>query len=241
VLIFIRCQVSVASIGFDVTEFFPPNKTKPEKEKPMKLDKVLTPVTNGQFAIQRESTIRPWEYLYVYNGQVCWYGMSEVPFPVIWDATLFNATDWKSVIPSDADKLKPNNLHWCPVRSRDEPKVKSRVPAGTQYRRDWYDIVERTCVYCGSAHPDEFMTAVNSGAKLESTDKDYKVYLVQQRPWSMRKFYFAHLSMEQRAEFIQLLNGNAVSFSPNNRFTVLPFFAKYREPGSSRPLDLTLL
>lgn len=35
----------------------------------------------------------------------------------------------------------------------------------------------RTCSYCGSMHPDEFMAAVEAGARVTPTDKNYKVYI----------------------------------------------------------------
>lgn len=88
----------------------------------------------------------------------------------------------------------------------------------------------RACSYCGSLHPDDFMAAVRDGlAELGPTDKSYKVYVVIQSilytPRQYRlvdgvetdikeyapapahlKFYFQHLNVDQRREFVDLYN-----------------------------------
>lgn len=107
----------------------------------------------------------------------------------------------------------------------------------------------RTCTYCGSLHPDDFMAVVSNGsAKLGPTDKTYKVYVeipsVTHQPttttWKngkkitrkvglrtpkMLKFYFQHLEEDQRREFVDLINTSALKIGYPGHFYVLPFFA----------------
>lgn len=77
------------------------------------------------------------------------------------------------------------------------------------------------CSYCGSQHPDAFMRDVEEGAALTPTDKAYKVYGKDHQ-----KFYFEHLSVEQRTKFIELLNAGKVNLGMLGRFFVTPFFMK---------------
>jgi len=81
----------------------------------------------------------------------------------------------------------------------------------------WRD--DNTCSYCGSMNPDEFMFKVKEGAKLTPADKDYKVYID-----GYNKFYFEHLSKEQKLEFIILLNTNKLQIEYPGYFYVLPYF-----------------
>lgn len=101
----------------------------------------------------------------------------------------------------------------CP--RRDE--IDQRAEAGTpdHWRSD------RTCSYCGSLHPDDFMRRVSAGETIGTTTKTYKAYL--DAPWA--KFYFQHLSVEQRQEFVRLLNAKVINtdFSWNPP----PFFVSY--------------
>lgn len=67
------------------------------------------------------------------------------------------------------------------------------------------------CSYCGSLHPDEFMELVRTGAaELGPTDKNYKVYISGANAGDGGKFYFQHLSKEQRREFVDLYNERPV-------------------------------
>jgi hypothetical protein len=70
-------------------------------------------------------------------------------------------------------------------------------------------------------HPDDFMAAVKVGAKLVPTDKSYKVYVCRPKQPQM-KFYFTHLNVGQREEFVQLYN--AQSLIIHGGFYVMPFF-----------------
>jgi len=63
----------------------------------------------------------------------------------------------------------------------------------------------RSC--CGSIHPDDFMTLARSGeAEIGPTDKRYKAYVEGGEFRNPRKFYFQHLDMAQREEFVRLYN-----------------------------------
>jgi hypothetical protein len=79
------------------------------------------------------------------------------------------------------------------------------------------------CSYCGSVKPDEFIAYLKEGGELGVTDKNYKAYLGRS---DGGKFYYQHLSVEQRHDFIDLLNEKKVNFGYPGFFTVLPYFTK---------------
>lgn len=74
------------------------------------------------------------------------------------------------------------------------------------------------CSYCGSVSGDDFMTFVRDGHSVQGTDKSYKAYVPKGE--QNGKFYFQHLSEEQRVEFVELFNAGRVSHD----LYVLPFF-----------------
>jgi len=78
----------------------------------------------------------------------------------------------------------------------------------------------KTCSYCGSLSPDEFLRRIEAGHELGPTDKNYKVYL--NHPWG--KFYFQHLSVEQKQKFVDLINTKKLNIGYPGHFYVLPFF-----------------
>lgn len=125
------------------------------------------------------------------------------------------------------------------------------VPANGMYDR--FTDQDDCCTYCGSLNPDEFMARLEAGnVKIVPTDKDYKVYVqnyggdeftqttrTDSNPWagygnpihnwqisviSQKKFYFQHLSQEQRQRFVELLNEKKIVFAEPGRFYVKPFF-----------------
>lgn len=112
-----------------------------------------------------------------------------------------------------------------------------------------------SCSYCGSLHPDTFMDWARRGAILEPTSKSYKVYVEcpDENPrygetktkkiangtmttvyGRTAKFYFQHLTVEQRREFVDLLNDGTLQFRKIDlggverefRFNPLPFFMR---------------
>jgi hypothetical protein len=115
------------------------------------------------------------------------------------------------------------------------------------------------CSYCGSLNPDVFMARLEAGTiELGPTDKNYKVYVENRggEPFATvhrqcppgqhcdgpdvcdhwvreerghAKFYFEHLSEEQRRRFIELLNERKPVIGYPGHFYVLPFFCR-RDP-----------
>jgi hypothetical protein len=82
------------------------------------------------------------------------------------------------------------------------------------------------CSYCGSVPPAEFMDAVRSGVQVGPTDKSYKAYLGSE----MRKFYYQHLSDQQRQEFVDLHNARTIAWGEPGYPYVLPFFMRTDVP-----------
>ncbi len=91
-----------------------------------------------------------------------------------------------------------------------------RDDGGESEWRYWGDDDVLTCSYCGSLHPDAFMEEVRAGTPVGATDKSYKAYmdtLTTREPVRMNhaaKFYYQHLSSEQRQEFVRLFNERVV-------------------------------
>lgn len=79
-----------------------------------------------------------------------------------------------------------------------------------------------TCSYCGSMSGEDFMNAVKDNADITPTDKNYKAYVTYKE--NRGKFYFQHLSNDQRIEFIKLLNDKKVNIGYPGYFYNLPFF-----------------
>lgn len=113
----------------------------------------------------------------------------------------------------------------CP-RREEAPHLASMFPGPDRYRRRGGLVGQkRACSYCGSMPPDAFMAALREGAEIEPTDKSYKAYLTT-ASGERGKFYYQHLSEEQRHEFLALLNERPRRFAIGypGHFYVLPFF-----------------
>lgn len=85
------------------------------------------------------------------------------------------------------------------------------------------------CSYCGAIHPDVFMENVRAGWEVGPTDKSYKAYLRAPDGAKEHKFYYQHLSEDQRREFIALYNDKTMKIGVPGHFYVTPFFANYQE------------
>lgn len=141
--------------------------------------------------------------------------------------------------------------HQCP-RKRENPMLglSPLLDGEDTWRAD------DTCSYCGSLNPDTLMARVEAGdVQLVPTDKSYKVYVrnnggegFQQTyrncpqdakckgpnectHWVTRnidetKFYFQHLSEDQRKRFVDLLNDSKLHLAAPGYFYVMPFFCK---------------
>lgn len=87
----------------------------------------------------------------------------------------------------------------------------------------------RHCNFCGSMHPDDFMKLVEDGYAIGPTDKSYKAYVhdAGDHPEGgsyVGKFYFQHLTIDQRVEFVEKLNAKTINISYPGHFYVRPFF-----------------
>lgn len=103
---------------------------------------------------------------------------------------------------------------------------------GSQKREENLDdfYSDGTCTFCGSINPDTFMKAVRAGQQITPTDKNYKAYLsIPGR--SFTKFYFQHLSEDQKHEFVELYN-NQTMLIEDGGFYVLPYFVKLVPDGA---------
>jgi hypothetical protein len=80
----------------------------------------------------------------------------------------------------------------------------------------------RWCRYCGSMHPDDFFRAIEEGAEITGTDKNYKVYVSDNR-----KFYFEHFDTAAQQRFIDLYNAKKLNLEPQFGLYVAPFFMRF--------------
>lgn len=84
------------------------------------------------------------------------------------------------------------------------------------------------CTFCGSLPPDTFMDWIRRGGVVHGTDKSYKAYIEPPAGESggEAKFYYKHLSPEQREEFIELFNSKQMKLTESGLY-VLPFFCSW--------------
>lgn len=120
---------------------------------------------------------------------------------------------------------------------------------------DKYRDSDHSCTFCGSLDPDVLMARLEAGdVELGPTDKSYKVYVRNlggekfkqsyrgsncpggEDPtkwvWTTReqdetKFYFQHLSREQKLRFIELLNERKLRLGYPGHFYTRPFFISF--------------
>lgn len=113
---------------------------------------------------------------------------------------------------------------------------------------------DRSCSYCGSMHPDDFMARLEAGdVEITPTDKNYKAYLVNKggedfkqtyrdcpkdakctgpddcthyvtREIDQHKFYFQHLSEDQMRRMVDLVNEKKLHFQYPGYFYRMPYF-----------------
>lgn len=88
----------------------------------------------------------------------------------------------------------------------------------------------RTCTYCGSLAPDEFVADLRAGHLIVATTKNYKAYIVDPATRRRCKFYFEHLTAEQRTEIVDMLNAGALCFEGGFAWNPLPFFIDRKLP-----------
>ena len=127
--------------------------------------------------------------------------------------------------------------HTCPRRAEDRPgPFTGEEDDYIQYEHSHTGILnygESQCTYCGSVSGDRFMLLVeNSNVILGPTDKSYKVYFDPVNPpdpddtssFRHGKFYFQHLTVEQKRRFVEMLNNRDLLIGVPGHFYVLPFF-----------------
>lgn len=102
------------------------------------------------------------------------------------------------------------------------------------------------CSFCGSLHPGKFLELIARGWSVGPTDKNYKAYLHQVftgpertavpgeplpvlEQFRQSKFYYMHLSEEQRQQFIGLYNDGVMRIGDPGYFYVLPYFMRLAE------------
>lgn len=117
----------------------------------------------------------------------------------------------------------------CPRRAEDgTEREDSPFTFAGRYKDEWQvrgDDRPHQCSYCGSVRPDYFLEQLKQGIELGVTDKAYKAYLhISDTGQPPVKFYYQHLSMQQRHEMVAMLNARQVNYGYPGGFTVLPFF-----------------
>lgn len=78
--------------------------------------------------------------------------------------------------------------------------------------------------HCGSMHAEDFLKALEAGAMLIGTDKNYKVYVRNADDQS--KFYFNHLDEAGQWRFIEMFNEKRMNIEPTFGLYVTPYFAR---------------
>ncbi len=92
-----------------------------------------------------------------------------------------------------------------------------RPPDGSHWREDG------TCSYCGSISSETFLKAVEDGQEVIPTDKSYKAY-VRLPDKEQSKFYFQHLTPEERSKFAMLWLDKKFNLAWPGHFYTLPYF-----------------
>lgn len=113
---------------------------------------------------------------------------------------------------------------FCPRRI-ENPVADQTFPGEDQYDN------EETCSFCGSLSPELFMARLEAGdVILEPTDKCYKAYLRNDggEPFKSPtgKFYYQHLSEDQKTRFVELYNEKKMKLATPGYFYVAPYFCK---------------
>lgn len=115
--------------------------------------------------------------------------------------------------------------HTCPRRMNDygpwerKPNLDKWIKAGGSW------TARVMCSFCGSMDPEDFMAGVEDGSyTVGPTDKTYKAYVSTETKDMHGKFYYMHLSKEQRRRFVELLNEKKMKIGYPGCFYVLPYF-----------------
>lgn len=112
--------------------------------------------------------------------------------------------------------MNENNIK-CPLQRYGT--LRAQIEHDAKWRADG------TCSYCGSVSPDDFFEALKQGAEIIPTDKDYKCY-INGNGYHHAKFYFEHMTDEQRINFIELVNAKEILYAYPGYFYRTPYFMK---------------
>lgn len=102
--------------------------------------------------------------------------------------------------PPDRPKIETTGeMHTCPRRAEGPLYAEENADTWNVYGAD------RTCSYCGSWHPDEFLAFVKTvdgvDGHLDVSDKKYKIYVrrkgIKNAGEGAIKFYFQHAPKDQ--------------------------------------------
>lgn len=198
----------------------------------MKFEQALAALKSGKCIAQVGHRF-PEAYMKVVDGEPHWHNFG--------GQKAFRRTDfrweemqaeWKVVDEAEHQKLAPVGTHRCGRRDESLHGSMEQAELPDHYRNAGDG--ER-CSYCGSVSGDSFMAFVRAGGEVGPTDKNYKAYLHDTKDDSGltvrvkapgMKFYFQHLSEEQKMEFIGLLNARAVKIGYPGHFYRLPYFCQ---------------
>lgn len=89
----------------------------------------------------------------------------------------------------------------------------------TETKNDFWRY-DGKCSYCGSITQEVFFAEVEANAVLTPTDKNYKVYVGDNK-----EFKFTHLDDAGKTRFIEMYNADKFNM-PHGKFYVQPFFAR---------------
>lgn len=113
-------------------------------------------------------------------------------------------------------------VHRCP--RRDDAPFNPSTNKSDETPDTWRS--DEICSYCGSMSQAAFFAAIENGAELGPTDKNYKVYVHSD---GSEKFYFQHLDTDGRAQFIVLMNERKINIGVPGYFYMLPYFVQVHE------------
>ena len=118
--------------------------------------------------------------------------------------------------------------HPCPRMAEmgHGPGSRFKLPTKSHWRDD------HSCSFCGGLDPNEAFRLLEDGARISTTNKDYKIYLRHEDvPTPSGKVYFQHFDREDRQRFVRMLNDKRLKFvevgGQELWFNPLPFFITY--------------
>lgn len=209
----------------------------------MKFEEALAALKDGKCVAQVGHRF-PEAYVKLVDGAPWWFNFGGQKAFRMWDLKWDEMTiEWKVVDEAEQRKLAPVGTHRCGRRDESLHGSMEKAELPDHYRNA--SDGER-CSYCGSVSGDAFMAFVRAGGEVGPTDKNYKAYLHDTKDDSGltvrikapgMKFYFQHLSEEQKMEFIDLLNAGKVRVGYPGHFYRLPYFCQRVEKGGGDEAD----